>query len=94
VASKLSAWQPMRSPGRARQAAILRAEGYALALSTIYDVAQTLDANTMSLQYLDALKELGAGSSTKFVIPMEFASLLRSVTGRTGTAFGNSRPEA
>jgi regulator of protease activity HflC (stomatin/prohibitin superfamily) len=76
----------------ARQAAILRAEGYALALHTIYDVAQTLDANTMSLQYLDALKELGAGSSTKFVIPMEFASLLRSVAGQTGTAFGNSRP--
>jgi regulator of protease activity HflC (stomatin/prohibitin superfamily) len=31
----------------ARQAAILRAEGFALALSTIFDVAKTIDANTM-----------------------------------------------
>jgi regulator of protease activity HflC (stomatin/prohibitin superfamily) len=70
-----------------RQAAILRAEGFALALRTIYEVAQTLDANTMSLQYLDALKELGAGSSTKFVIPMELTNLLGGMLGQTGKAF-------
>lgn len=70
-----------------RQAAILRAEGFALALRTIYDVAQTLDANTMSLQYLDALKELGAGASTKFVIPMELTNLLGNVMGNTSRSF-------
>lgn len=74
----------------ARQAAILRAEGFALALNTVYDVARTLDSNTMSLQYLDALKELGAGSATKFVIPMEFASLLGGIVTQTGRAFGDS----
>src|SRR6266487_708683 len=37
-----------------RQAAILRAEGFALALSKIFDVARGVDANTMSLQYLEA----------------------------------------
>src|SRR5207245_357479 len=42
-----------------RQAAILRAEGFSLALSKIFDVAHTIDANTMSLQYLDALKVIG-----------------------------------
>jgi hypothetical protein len=31
----------------------------------------------MSLQYLDALKALGAGASTKFVFPMEFARFLQ-----------------
>ncbi|HEV8540453.1 MAG TPA: SPFH domain-containing protein, partial [Nitrospiraceae bacterium] len=35
-----------------RQAAILRAEGFALALGKIFDVAKTVDAKTMSLQYL------------------------------------------
>jgi hypothetical protein len=30
----------------------------------------------MSLQYLEALKALGAGPATKFVIPMEFTRLL------------------
>ena len=72
-----------------RQAAILRAEGFALALRTIFDVAQRLDANTMSLQYLDALKAIGASPATKFVIPMELSNLLSSVTGLTGRSFGN-----
>jgi len=60
-----------------RQAAILRAEGFALALDRIFEVAHTVDVNTMTLQYLEALKALGAGASTKFVFPMEFTSLLR-----------------
>jgi regulator of protease activity HflC (stomatin/prohibitin superfamily) len=60
-----------------RQSAILRAEGYSLALGKIFEVAKTLDANTMSLQYLDALKTLGASASSKFIFPMEFASFLK-----------------
>lgn len=72
----------------ARQAAILRAEGFSLALAKIFEVARGLDANTMSLQYLDALKELGAGESTKFVIPIELTSLLANVTGQAKSSFG------
>lgn len=71
-----------------RQAAILRAEGFALALSKIFEIAKGLDANTMSLQYLETLKEIGASESTKFVIPMEFSSLLAGVTGLAGRSFG------
>jgi regulator of protease activity HflC (stomatin/prohibitin superfamily) len=59
-----------------RQAAILRAEGFSLALDTIFKVAQNVDNKTMTLQYLDALRALGAGASTKFVFPMEFTKLL------------------
>jgi regulator of protease activity HflC (stomatin/prohibitin superfamily) len=70
-----------------RQAAILRAEGFSLALSKIFDVARTVDANTMSLQYLDALKQIGASPSTKFVVPMELSNLLASITGSAGRAF-------
>ena len=70
-----------------RQAEILRAEGFALALNTIYDVAQTLDANTMSLQYLEALKALGATDSTKLVIPIELVNFMGTMAGRTGDAF-------
>ncbi len=72
-----------------RQAAILRAEGFSLALSKIYEVAQTLDANTMSLQYLDALKVIGGSPSTKFVVPMELTRLLSKVTGLADEAFGD-----
>jgi regulator of protease activity HflC (stomatin/prohibitin superfamily) len=70
-----------------RQAAILRAEGFSLALDKIFEVAKGLDANTMSLQYLEALKQIGGSPSTKFVVPMELANLLSSVTGQTGRAF-------
>jgi regulator of protease activity HflC (stomatin/prohibitin superfamily) len=77
-----------------RQAAILRAEGFSLALDRIFQVARTLDANTMSLQYLDALKQIGASPSTKFVVPMELAGLLSSVTGLTGKAFSGNGVEA
>jgi len=77
-----------------RQSAILQAEGFSLALARIYEVAQTLDANTMSLQYLDALRALGASESTKFVIPIEFSSLLAGVTGLTQQSFGNTAKES
>jgi len=62
-----------------KQSAILRAEGYALALDKVFQIARTLDANTMGLQYLETLKNLGAGPSTKFIFPMEFASFLRPI---------------
>jgi regulator of protease activity HflC (stomatin/prohibitin superfamily) len=77
-----------------RQAAVLQAEGFSLALNRIFEVARGLDANTMSLQYLEALKVLGSSDSTKFVIPMEFSSLLSGVTGLTGRSFGNGDAQA
>ena len=70
----------------ARQASILRAEGFALALEKVFAVARTVDSKTMSLQYLDALKALGASPSTKLVIPTEFTSLLRPFVGHTAEA--------
>jgi regulator of protease activity HflC (stomatin/prohibitin superfamily) len=76
-----------------RQAAILRAEGFALALTKIYESAQSVDAKTMSLQYLDALKQIGASPSTKFVIPMEFTSLLSGIGDFAGRTFGNGAGE-
>jgi regulator of protease activity HflC (stomatin/prohibitin superfamily) len=74
-----------------RQAAILRAEGFSIALEKIYAVARTIDDKTMSLQYLDALKALGAGPATKFVLPMEFTNLLRPFLGHTGQAMSGDQ---
>ena len=72
-----------------RQAAILRAEGFALALTEIYRSAQVVDAKTMSLQYLEALKQIGASPSTKFVIPMEFTHLLSGISGFAEQTFAD-----
>ena len=62
-----------------KQAAILRAEGFGLVLRTVFDAAKGIDSKTMTLQYLDTLKVMGAGPSTKFIIPMELSSLLADV---------------
>jgi regulator of protease activity HflC (stomatin/prohibitin superfamily) len=66
-----------------QQAAVLRAKGYADALKAIHGVAQGVDANTMTLQYVEALKELGAGDSTKFVLPLELTKMLGSLGSLT-----------
>lgn len=63
-----------------RQSAILRAEGFSIALDKIFQVAKIVDSKTMSLQYLDTLKALGASPATKFIFPMEFANLIRPFT--------------
>ena len=64
-----------------RQAAILRAEGFSEALERIYAAAHQIDEKTMALQYLDALKQLGASPSTKFLIPTEFTRLAEQIGG-------------
>ena len=63
-----------------RQASILRAEGFALALSEIYKVAQGVDSKTLTLQYLEALKSLGEGDATKFIIPTELMNLAQPLS--------------
>jgi len=60
-----------------RQAAILEAEGYSQALTRIFEAAKNIDDRTMTLQYFEALKELGQGESTKYVIPLELTDLAR-----------------
>ena len=64
-----------------RQAAILRAEGFSQALTRIFDAASGVDEKTMALQYLEALKALGASPSTKFVIPAEVTRWIEPLAG-------------
>jgi len=60
-----------------RQASLLRGEGFSLGLEKIYNVAKEVDANTMNLQYLDALKSIGASPASKWILPLEITGLLR-----------------
>jgi regulator of protease activity HflC (stomatin/prohibitin superfamily) len=59
-----------------RQAAVLRAEGFSAALDQIFSVAKGIDTNTLLLQYLEVLKQVGSSPSTKMLVPMELSSLL------------------
>jgi len=65
-----------------RQSAILRAEGLAAALGTILVVGRGLDRNTMQLQYLETLKQVGSAPSTKLVVPLDMlGGLLNGLGG-------------
>ena len=65
----------LRAQGE-REAQLLRAEGFANALERIFSVAQTVDSKTMTLQYFEALKDIGASASTKYIFPLEFSTML------------------
>ena len=62
-----------------RPAAILKAQGFSGGLEKILEVARTLDENTLLLQYLDTLKQVGTSPSTKIVVPMEIGGLLNGL---------------
>ena len=65
-----------------KQAQLLRAEGYSAALDKIFSIAQTIDMNTMTLQYFDTLKTIGTSPATKYIFPLEFTSMLENFTRR------------
>ena len=58
----------------------LTAEGFAAALQRIYEIAQTVDQKTMTLQYFETLKEMGTSPSTKYIFPMEFSKFIERFT--------------
>jgi len=74
----------LRAEGE-RQSQLLRAQGFGDALQRIFETAQTVDQKTITLQYFETLKSMGASASTKFIFPMEFTSLLEGfVSGKGG----------
>jgi regulator of protease activity HflC (stomatin/prohibitin superfamily) len=75
-----------------RQAAELRAQGFSAALRRILEVAGDVDNTTMTLQYLETLKQIGMSPSTKFVVPVELTSLLSGVLGTRATNGNGSAP--
>tara|TARA_B100001750_G_scaffold246651_1_gene269711 strand:+ start:388 stop:1227 length:840 start_codon:yes stop_codon:yes gene_type:complete len=66
-----------------QQAQDLRAAGYAKALDNIEKIAKGINENTLSLQYFQTLKEIGASESTKYIFPMEFTGLLKDFLNKT-----------
>jgi regulator of protease activity HflC (stomatin/prohibitin superfamily) len=60
----------------ARKSQELKAEGYGAALEKIFAAAKIIDQKTMTLQYFETLKSVGASPSTKYIFPMEFTSMI------------------
>jgi regulator of protease activity HflC (stomatin/prohibitin superfamily) len=80
----------LRAEGE-KQSQLLRAEGFSSALERIYSVAQTVDQKTMTLQYFDTLRGLGASAATKFIFPLEFTGLLQNFV--SGSQGGTTPPQ-
>ena len=71
----------------ARQAAILRAEGEAKAIATVFDAIHKGDADQklLSYQYLQMLPQLAQGEANKvFVIPSEFTQAFAGIGDALG----------
>ena len=67
-----------------REAQEARALGFARALEHIFAAAQTVDQKTMTLQYFETLKTIGASPYTKFIFPLEFTSMLSNFMNGNG----------
>ncbi|MEI7904209.1 MAG: SPFH domain-containing protein [Candidatus Firestonebacteria bacterium] len=80
----------LRAEGK-KQSQMLEAEGYAKALDNIFGAAKNIDEKTMSLQYLETLKALGASPATKYIFPMEFTNLLRPIMANIEEATKKSK---
>jgi regulator of protease activity HflC (stomatin/prohibitin superfamily) len=89
--------QILRAEG-SRQAAILNAEGFSVGLQRIYETAANVDQNTMALQYLDMLSNLGRGESTKWILPLDLANIASPLVsalsglGSRGSAAAGGQP--
>jgi regulator of protease activity HflC (stomatin/prohibitin superfamily) len=68
-----------------RQAQVLRAQGFAVALKTVEEEARMAGTNTMYLQYMNALRDIGASASTKFVLPLELVNVVQQFAGGIAT---------
>jgi len=60
---------------------MVHAQGFSTALDQIYQLANTVDSKTMSLQYFETLKAMGSRPSSKFIFPIEFTSMLSPLLG-------------
>lgn len=81
----------LRAEGE-RQSQLLRAQGFAAGLEALDKQARGADSNTMALQYLEILRQVGSSPSTKFVIPVELMSMVQRFSD-TMTGSGSHRSE-
>jgi regulator of protease activity HflC (stomatin/prohibitin superfamily) len=64
-----------------QQAQLLRAQGYSASLKEIEAQAHAVGNNTMYLQYMTTLRDIGVSPATKFVLPMELINMTQQFAG-------------
>jgi regulator of protease activity HflC (stomatin/prohibitin superfamily) len=84
----------LRAEG-AKTAAILRAEGEAKAIGTVFEAihAGDPDPKLLSYQYLQMLPKIAQGDANKvWIVPSEFTAALNNIAGAFGPGTGPSAP--
>ena len=72
---------------------MLEAEGFGNAITTVYNAVSQVDAKTMAIQYLDALRALGTSEATKIVLPFDLTAMASGIAGLARDAFdGHGEP--
>ena len=69
-----------------RTARILEQQGEAQGLRIISMGAAAMDSKALTIMSLDTLKQLGAGASTKFVLPFELTKLMEGAAEYVGAS--------
>ena len=69
-----------------RTARILEQQGEAQGLRIISMGAAAMDSKALTIMSLDTLKQLGAGASTKFVLPFEITTLIEGAAEYVGAS--------
>tara|TARA_B100001971_G_scaffold173285_1_gene166136 strand:- start:150 stop:1325 length:1176 start_codon:yes stop_codon:yes gene_type:complete len=69
-----------------RTARILEQQGEAQGLRIISMGAAAMDSKALTIMSLDTLKQLGAGASTKFVLPFEITKLMEGAAEYVGAS--------
>ena len=69
-----------------RTARILEQQGEAQGLRIISMGAAAMDSKALTIMSLDTLKQLGAGASTKFVLPFEITKLIEGAAEYVGAS--------
>ena len=64
-----------------KQAQLLKAQGYAAALRAIEEEAHQAGDNTLQLEYLNTLREIGSSPATKMVLPLDILRMAQRFTG-------------
>lgn len=80
------AMQEKEIAGQQLQAQKFQAEAKKVAIEAIGEAAKKLDDYSIMYLYLEALKQLGEGQSTKIIFPMQFMNILDNMKGDVGTA--------
>lgn len=70
------------------------AQAKQLSLDILDKAASKMSSNTMAVLYMDAMKTIANGRSTKILFPMELANLAKSLTGKLNEGTVSSLIEA